>query len=263
MNESYIATEQDVEVIKQVLTFLKRSELDFIFKNRRLLDNTELVTYDSKFAYVIQQNGTFKKFAHGVQLSRTDKLGWRASISIPEIRRELSNDINYISGPVQSIFIKSHQQRENKSIYTTTESYGATIIHEFGHVYYENIKNSWFSNYDYNVKLMNIAKDLYNGKETNLENFEIRLPRHLIESETFAFCTEYSAAKYFWPEYKKQLDSTGLETIDRYLNQETSDKLKNEESVLDESHVGAYVIGKILMEKLGDKWVDFILDKKA
>jgi len=263
MFETHVATKQDFEAIDQVLTFLKRKELDFIFKNRRLLENTELVTYDSKYTYVVQQNGASTKTEHGIQLSKTDRLGWRASVSIPEIRQKLSNNKNYISGPIQTIFIKSHQQRGNGSIYTTPESYMATIIHEFGHVYYENIKSSWFSNYDYNIKLMNLAKDLYNGKNVDLENFEIKLPQHLIESETFAFCTEYSAAKYFWPEYKKQLDISGLETIERYLNKEITDKLINEESVLDETHMGASVIGKILMEKLGDTWVDFILDKKA
>lgn len=262
MNENHIATEQDIEAIKQVFVFLNRKELDFIFKDRKLLENTEIVIYDSKYFYVVKQDGTITKEEHKAELSKADKLGWRASVSIAEIVQKLPNNKNYISGPVQSLFIASHQQR-GTTLYTTPESYMATIIHEFGHVYYESIKSSWFSNYEYNVKLMNIAKDLYQNKEIPLSDVEIKLPQHMIETETFAFCTEYSASKAFWSNYKTQLDSDNLETIDSYLNKEVQDKLINEESVLDEVHVGASVIGKIIMEKLGNNWVDFILNKKA
>jgi len=259
MFETYIATKKDFDTIKEALKYLNKKELDFIFSERKLLKNTALVTYDSKFMYIIQQGGAVEKIEHNTKILDDDHLGWRASVTIEALKGKLTNtNLTYISGPFPTPFIELHKKKRT-SPYTSKESYMATIIHEFGHVYYENVKNSWFSDYNRNVNILETVVDLYEGKSNKLKDLIIKLPESYIETEIFAFCTDYTATSLFWPEYKKVLDVNYLRSTKKYLKIERENKSTLEESVLDDPHIASVAIGKILIEKYGNKWVDILL----
>ena len=118
--------------------------------------------------------------------------------------------------------------------YTTIESYLATIVHEFGHAYYNNFHTWWYSNKKENLNYLNQALDLYKGKKIKIMS-KISFPnydkRSTLLSELFAFCTDYTAASVFWKSHKKDIDKENINEIRLSILTETAKDLFREDSV--------------------------------
>lgn len=284
MKSLYTATEGDFEVLEQALNLVFDPRLKYIFKNRSYLKKVLIISFDSKFIYIWsskkvddlatsenESGGYFKyKISHNVNLNKSDRLGWRADVwprSLIELfPKKLINDSknSIICGSLLGDFAKAQstlKSAENNP-YTTKESYIATIIHEFGHIYFRQHKNWWFSNKDYNLTLLREALQLYKNKKNKVRvHVDITLPYFF--SEIFAFCCEYEASKIFFPLHRKNLDKYAIEIIGKSIEYEKKVDLNVENSILSDqfSHETALVLGKILLEKFPRTWPDKILGK--
>ncbi len=283
MFEEYRATKKDFQAIEEGLKIVWRPEMDFVFKNKDLIGKVVVASYDSKFLYLWTK---FKlprlellpcrlkdyrayKIPHRVKLKDEWQLGWRASLSIREFEELLpkklqkSNfEIPKISGGLWKPFIEL--QKEKKGVkfnhYTTYESFLATIVHEFGHVYYNQHKLWYYSNKKENLRYLKNALNLYLKKK--VAKICLFLPVPLYFSETFAFCTEYYATDLFFHYHKKNLDKFATLQIANFIKEEEKKDLEKEDSVFDNEkscHLAAAVFGKIILNRYSKNWPEKLL----
>lgn len=185
MYKQYEFSKKDISIITNALDVLWNPKLDYIFKHKERIKDASIISYDSKniFLWTPIKEKIYKliKIPHNLK-SIDDNLyrGWKSGIHIQEFQRILKDKINKrvfgpCGGPL-SPFINIHKKisKTTNDPYFTKESYMATIIHEFGHI--------------------------YSG----------RLDKY---GELFAFCTEYSASELFWPNHKKNLDKMIQKTL--------------------------------------------------
>lgn len=178
MFNDYIASKDDLLAIEKALEILWDTKLDYIFKYKKIIQNIPVISFDSKYIYLwTRDNNKYKlsKFLHDIKkIDDLNQKVWMSGIYIEEIKNTLKKENGKVmNGPCGGLitpFIKIHNEYSKTSIdpYFTKESYYATILHEFGHV--------------------------YSG----------RLDKY---GELFAFCTEYSASEIFWPNHKQNLDN--------------------------------------------------------
>lgn len=172
MLDRYIATPADFNAVTEALKFVMHPKMGFVFERKSKIANTAIVSYDSKFIYVwrVKPIKLNYKIPHNLKIPDEWQRGWWAGIVSKQIEKYLPDKIKnpIISGGLLTPFI-ALQKAKNipDNPYTTRESYLATIIHEFGHIYFEGF-----------------------GKEGELS----------------AFCTEYYASKIFWPKHIKLMD---------------------------------------------------------
>jgi len=140
--------------------------------------------------------------------------------------------------------------------YTTKESYLATIVHEFGHIYFDSFGLQFFPDPKDSQLYINKALEMFEGNDTlKIENVEIRLPLDHTLSEVFAFCTDYSAASIFWPQHKQDIDRMQAADIKRYVGKKSKDDLQNNDTYLPKDpHLMAAIVGKILLNKYPETW---------
>ena len=149
----------------------------------------------------------------------------------------------------------SHEEILDTDPYSTRESYLATIIHEFGHIYWHQKKLSWFSDKKKSLEYLSTALSLKNLPE-------IELPVSSAIGEVYAFCREYYASQIFWSKHKKNLDKFIATRIKTLIKVEKNTDLNRQDSVLEPStnpHDFSFVVGKILMTKHPTNWPDFLL----
>lgn len=268
----YVANSKDLKAIEEGLLYVNNPQLDFIFKDRNRINNTLVITYDSKNLYYVIFNGdnnfNLQTVSHNIEIGQSEYRGWRAGLKIREFTKLLPkewqniNEQKIISGGPLTPFIEA----ERKSpIYNTYESFLATIIHEFGHIYYNSFKeNSWyFSDKKYNMSLMEAAIGIAEDNESNKPP-KIRFPKHKDITEVFAFCTDYSAASIFWPNHKDDIDTENVKRIKESLEIEKGLDYSKQDTTLDDPHLLACVIGTILIKEHGlQGWVDILLSIQA
>lgn len=171
MFENYTATKRDLETVKEALTFILRPELRFIFSDLSRIIKTLTISYDSKFIYIWSLDPIkLTKISHNLEIPDKWQMGWWANIISRELKKYLPNKIGIpmISGGLLTPFIALQKAKNiSDNPYITRESYLATIVHEFGHVYFEG-----------------------NNKKGELS----------------AFCTEYYASQLFWPNHIEKLN---------------------------------------------------------
>lgn len=172
MFNNYLATQKDLETVEDGLGFVLHPKMRFVFKDKSRIINTIVISYDSKFIYTWKINPIklVFKIPHSLEISDKWQIGWWAGI----VSRHLENYLpsktkkSIISGGLLIPFIELQKKKGLPyNPYTTKESYLATIIHEFGHIY--------FGGY---------------GKRGELS----------------AFCAEYYASSLFWPKHTDKLD---------------------------------------------------------
>ena len=169
MFENYKATKKDLEAIEEGIRTVWRKELDFIFKNKKVFDRTSIISFDSQFIYLwskhkfsgLKRESTslpeyyFSKIPHQLSFTDDDYAGWRASIFRNDFYRLLpklfitKSQFAYpvISGGLLAPFTEIHQERPDPlDAYNTRESFLATIVHEFGHIYWDQYRLWWYSN---------------------------------------------------------------------------------------------------------------------
>jgi len=281
MFQNYLAGREDFEAIEEGIAAVWRPELNFIFKDKNLLKNVVVISFDSRYLHLWTKANLpkleilplnlkdyhFYRIRHQIKFSDEDQLGWMVGLKVEKMADYLPKNIivgNYqfpkISGGLLSPFIKSHQNRKAEGFrgdaYDTRESYLATIVHEFGHVYYDQHKLFWYSSKKENLTYLNTALKLYEGKKTK-EVTSIRIPSYRNLSELFAFCTDYTTASLFWPNHKKDIDKANIEMIKWQIKEEKKRNLDIQDSALESwpgGHVMAMGIGKILLSQFPKTW---------
>lgn len=225
MFENYKATKEDLELIEKGIKTVWRPELNFIFSKKNLLKNTAIISYDSSFIYLwtdisvpnlISRPCSVSdyyayKILHKIKLKNEWQYAWWAEFLPDPLEKILSVElktawieISKIYGGLMTSFIKLQKKEEIEfNPYITKQSYLATIIHEFGHIYWERHKLWWYSNKEENMNFLKVAKKLYEGKKIKKN---IYFPMESGVGELFAFCTEYTASEILWKNHKLNLD---------------------------------------------------------
>lgn len=270
MFKNYIATQDDLEAIEDALEYLWRPELDFIFRDRSKIERTLVISYDSEHVYVWSRDSdeySVTRISHSLEIEDKFQSYWRANLQPKELLECLPKKwqqnrfaIPKISGGLLTPFIEL-QKKKNRphNPYATRESYLATIIHEFGHVHYNAHKLWCYMDVDESLKLLQKALDLYRDDEIEMNNFRIRVPTHQELGELFAFCTDYSAASIFRPQHKKDIDKYFAGVIPNLKNEEKRKDLHKQDSVLNNSHTFAAIVGRLLLSRNPQNWPDILL----
>jgi len=281
MFENYLATKEDLKAIEEGISTVWLKELDFMFKNRKLINNIIVISYDSKFFYVWTKillpkfnklstqlkEYNFYKINHYIKIEDDQQLGWCAGLKIKKITQYLPKQLTIdnfqypkVSGSLLGPFIKSHIGQ--KDAYSTRQSYLATIVHEFGHIYYGQHKLDWYSDKKENLKYLKTALNLYESKTIDLKYFKVRIPSYMSFSELYAFCVEYTTACLFWLRYKNKLDMENKKILKQQIKNENRNNLNIQNSVFESTkgqHIFALTIGKIILSRFPDSWPEKIL----
>lgn len=283
MKFDYKANEKDLKIIEESIKIVYSPKLNYIFKDKKILDKVYIISFDSEFIYIWarkkihgikpspykSKNYFFHKINHNLYIKEFDRLGWKAGIWLNEINSLLplelrKNDFEApkICGSLLGDFISNQKKikGEKNNPYITKESYLATIIHEFGHVYYQSHKNWWFSDKKTNLELLKKALLSYEGERVSAK---IEIPQPYLLSEVFAFCCEYQISKLFFAKHEKNLNAYAIEIIKNNIKSEKEKNLDQEDSVLSDkySHEAALILGKILIDKYSKTWPQKILQK--
>ena len=156
---NYVANQQDLQAIQEGIAKVWHPKLNFIFEDKKLIANVAVVSYDSKFAYVWSKVN-FPKLAkiqcglkqysaymipHKISISDDYQYYWKAGLQPREMAKFLLQKMgadeittSFISGGLLVPFVTIQKKKRFKNNpYITRESYLATIIHEFGHAYYD------------------------------------------------------------------------------------------------------------------------------
>lgn len=280
MFENYIHSKEDLEAIEEALEYLERPELDFIFKDRSLIKNTLVISFDSKelFIWTKLKHAKLKRMPcrikgynayrvpHSLKIKDEDQKGWCAGLGLQEIYKYLPKkfqknwyEIPRISGSLLTPFVGIHKKlRETKKrpldAYCTRESYLATIVHEFGHVYYYQYKSKRSQEKKKPLGYLKIALELYQREKPKLpRNLDLKLSRLSSAPELFAFCTDYYAASVFWLNHKKDMDKENRSWIKKAIDKKDID-------FMHEPHAFAAVAGKLLLAKYPKDWPTQILN---
>ena len=268
MFESYLASKEDLNIINEALKYVWSPKMNFIFSDKSKISKTNIISYDSKFIYIWKINPiklTYK-IPHRIKIEDEWQSGWQASIGIAQIENllpvQIKNksrfEIPIISGGLLTPFIALQKEKDaSANPYTTEESYLATIVHEFGHIYWNGFKLWWFSKKNENIKYLKIAKKLYSKKGLKDRKIRLSFPLPSVLGETFAFCTEYAASEIFWPSHKNNLDEFGKQRIDQLIITEKTTNLDKENSVIEPNtnpHDYALTAGKILLTQFPTNW---------
>lgn len=267
--KTYIASSEDLKAIEDGIEHIWHPKLEFIFKDKAKINKTVVITYDSKHIYLFAHR-KFIKIAHKLKIPKEFHSWWRAGL-LPEslynylpvsIKSKTRFAVPIISGGLLTPFIELQKQKKRpNNPYVTRESYLATIIHEFAHVYYNNSRAKyWFSNKGENLEYLRTAMNLYSDKLVDLSEFKISIPGYQSLSELFAFCTDYTASNLFWPNHKRDIDDYNTKMIPRLMNKEKSQDFNVNNSVLDDPHYFASVLGKIILTKYPNTWPQKIIE---
>lgn len=285
MFENYKAAQKDFEAIEEGIKTVRKKELKFIFINKKLLDKTSIISFDSQFIYLwskqkfseLKQKPTslagyhLFKIPHQIPITDKEYSVWYASVPKNEFYKFLpkfftvKSQLIYprIGGGPLTPFIKIHQKMKKRKEYpldpyTTKESFLATIVHEFGHVYFEQQYPTWYGIKSYNLKLIRAALNLYEeNKKTR--HLLVKLPVSYRISELFASCAEYSAAMIFWPFHRSNFDHLQTGKIEQLIKKEAKKNLNWEKSTIDEdAHTFAALLGRIIVDKYPTAWPEFI-----
>lgn len=258
---------KDIDLIQESINYIFDKKLSFLFKDISIFNGLAIVGIDKNDLHVFHYNDSkieYGNIKHSEIILDDTLKGWGTYL------RQKEDLEKYLHGSYQKnkiasggIFteFKRVQALRKRSIYTTEVSYICTIIHELGHIYF-NITNPWyFNNRGYTLEVL----DRLGGNENSLDlsNFEIRMPADYkgYQSELFAFCTEYSFAKKYFQEHATNIDKEILRCSKIDREEEAKKDLLKEDSIFNDMHMFAMYMGKILIEKYGDKWSKVLLKK--
>lgn len=283
--KNYLATRDDFKAIEDGIKAVWHPRLDFIFQKKKPIRSTIIISYDSKFIFFWTQKelpgisripcSVRNYYAYQIphQLSLGNELHriWYAGV-VPEIEALLPDAIKNssrfsvprISGGLLTPFTtlqKSLPRKHNP--YITRESYLATIVHEFGHVYWDSYKLWWPSDKQENLQYLTIAKKLYTNK-SDAHNLRLYVPAPYGIGEVYAHCSEHYASQQFWSLHKQNLDLFAKNCLKDLLAVEEKKNLDQEDSVLEPTkypHSLAFVFCKLLLTYHPITWPKMLLTK--
>lgn len=283
MFEKYIASKQDFKAIEEGIKVVWLPAMNFVFKKKSLIKNVLPVSFDSRFFYIwspFKVNSSqsmackfdeyqMHKVPHNLKITESNQVGWCANANkwksyLPKALAKNSKFI-LISGGLMAPFTKIQQEcvsEKYSNPYTTYESYLATIVHEFAHIYYNQHRLWWYSDEKENITYLETALKLFRNQEISLNRIKIKIPIPQLWSEVFAFCSEYWASRLFWPKHTKNLDQMNLKLIEKALIKEGKKNLDRQNSIFcdqDSSHLAAAVFGKIILQKYPNSWPQVLL----
>lgn len=285
MFEDYQATKKDFEAIEEGIKTVWRPELDFIFKRKNFIKNIVIISYDSSFIYLWTKifipglsflpcelsDYYAYKISHKIKLKDKWQHAWRASTPEEPLDKLLPKrfcasqfKIPKISGGLLTPFIELQKKKNienNPSV--TRESFLATIVHEFAHVYWNQHKLWWYSNKKENIDFLQTAKQLYEGKGKIKKT--IYFPMDSGHSELYAFLTEYTASEIFWKSHKRNLDIFIKKRLERLIKEEQTKDLDREDSVIAPNkypHDFTFAFGKIILSNYPKSWSKILTDHK-
>lgn len=289
MFENYKATKRDFEAIEEGIKAVWQPKMNFIFQNRSLIENVVVISYDASFVYLwtkikLPKLETFTcnlsnyhtyKIPHKIKIKDEWQVGWRTGLSIKQFAKLLPKKLQKsdfkipkISGGLLKPFIELQKKKKGTKLnpYITYESYLATIVHEFGHIYYNQHKLWWYSDKKQNLAYLGTAEKLFEGKKIDLGSLKIRTPSPQLWSEVFAFCTDYYAASLFWSKHKRDIDQMNLIAIKKAIAREKPKNLEQQNSLFDEeksSHLTAAIFGKIILARYPKTWPGILTQPKS
>ena len=251
MFKDYIATKEDLRAVEEALELTIHPKMKFVFSGLSKIIKTLVVSYDSKYVYVWNLNPIkLTKISHNLTILDKWQSGWWAGIVSKEMKKYLpKNHTNQIiSGGLLTPFIALQKQKNiMNNPYVSKDSYYATIIHEFGHIYWNSYKLWWYSNKKKNLRYLENPKG----------ELAIRLLSPIYLGEIFAFCTEYYASEHLWKNHKRKLDPFMKNRLSILTVQENGKNLDREDSVIQPNnspHDFAFIMGKIFLNKYPDNW---------
>ncbi len=272
MFDDYVASNEDLDTIAEGINYVWKPELNYIFKEKSRIENTAVISYDSSNIYLFGYKKDIEKIPHQIKIPEKELRGWNTGIYFEELNSYLPriivessrNALPRISGPLLKPMLETQKNRKrNPNAYTTKESYLATIVHEFGHVYYNSFGRWYFSNLENNLMYMNLALALFENRK-RISDLKIQLPTDYSVSEIFAFCTDYSASSLFWTKHKKDIDKMQAADIKNAIKKEREIDLNEEDSYLSDNkmghHLRAAVLGRILIDKYPKEWPNKLLE---
>lgn len=265
MFQDYTASDRDLNAICEALKFAQNSKMQFVFNDLKRIGDTLAISYDSKYIYIFTFNSLKpNKVAHNLIIPDEYQYAWWAYPIVEEII-ELIPDAKgkqIINGGLLTPFTELQKRKKIKgNPYVTRESYLATIIHEFGHVYWNSFKLWWPSDKEENIGLLENSKGLYEDK-VKIKDFNLKYPNPIYASEVFAQCTEYYASEVFWPIHKKIFDKYAISQINKMIESEKNKNLNLEDSVLEPTknqHNYSLVISKILISSHPKNWPEILI----
>lgn len=267
MFSNYLATQKDLKTVEDGLSFVLHPKMQFVLKDKSKIVNTAVISYDSKFIYIWKINPvklTFK-IPHNLNIPDEWQSGWRAGIVSKQIKKYLPDEIKkatqfeapIISGGLLTPFVALQKEKNvSTNPYTTKESYLATMIHEFGHIYWNSFKLWWPSNKTENIKLFKLVKDLYSGRKTK-SKAEIKFPSPYYMGEVFAFCSEYYASCIFWKNHRRNMDVFVKGRMNDLIALEQNKNLDMEDSVIEPTkffHDFSLTVGRMILAKYPTTW---------
>ncbi len=290
MFTNYKAINKDFEAIEEGINSVWHPKLNFVFKNKQLIKNVIIVSYDSENLYLWSQTkfpefvhikcGLKQYFAykipHQLKISDDYQYWWRAGLQPQKLIKLLLPKLKvdeltpFISGGLLTSFITLQKKTKGSknNPYITRESYLATIVHEFGHAYWHQHKLWYYSNKQDNLLLLKTAKLLYettnlsSSENKKLLNIPLRFPAIDGITELFACCIEYQASMIFWPTHKCNFDIFAADRIKYLLKLEKIKNLNQEDSVLEPRkypHDFAFVFSKVILTLYPKTWPQFLI----
>jgi hypothetical protein len=263
-----VASPEDLSTVEEALTYVWRSELDFIFEARAVLEDTLVLVFDSSTLYVWRrEKGTYRRYSFQLTCSAKDfSHDWWAcgpvirglETCLPLEWGHTDRKLSFVSGSFITPTIEGQKRRERPlNPYTTRESYLATVVHEFGHVYFDKLTQVP-NNDQYSQKLVETALAIYQGRpafsDLVFPSFNKRF-----WSEIFAFCTDRAASNIFWPGHKAAVDRANVALLEKVLSGDGESNKYWDLPPLEKTHMSAAIVGPILIETLGNSWPEHIL----
>lgn len=291
MLEKHLTTTRDFKAIEKALEMVFSGELKFVFPKRDLIKKTTVISFDSQNLYLwspfnLPNTHLLKKYrfagyklfkkSHKVKTNSKMQKGWQKGIKSEFLETCAPLNLNpsnwakkpVICGSLLTPFIRSHQEIRKttypKDPYHTYQSYLATIVHEFAHVYYHLHKLWWFANKKENLAYLRTAQGLYEGRGLQKGELKITIPSPYFFSEVFAFCCEYYTSFLFWPNHLRNLNIANASLTKKLIELERRKDLDKEDSVLDSkthSHHIAIILGKLLIQLYPQNWPKKLLTR--
>lgn len=288
MFDHYRAAKDDMDAIEEALKTVCHPKMKFVFEERKLLDNSALITYDSYFLYIwtkIKLSNLREsscgvpdyhcyKIPHKIKIKDDWQMRWVSYLPIESLAKLLprqlqKNDMEIpkISGGLLTPFI-SLQKKKNifSNPYVTRNSYYATIVHEFGHIYYHQHRLWWYSDKKENLTYLKMAEKLSVREHVKIPKIKIKIPYSPLWSEIFAFCTEYYLSDLFWPDHKKLINKMINNMLKKVIKKEGNKNLDMQNSIFEETeqtHLAAAVFGKIIIYQYPNLWPRLLLSRLA
>lgn len=272
--KTYLASKEDLDTIEEGIKYVWSPKLDLIFKDKSKIENTVVISYDISYIY-LWFRGKFQKITHDLKIGKQLQIGWASfllaqdirNVLPTEIRKKIESETPVISGGLLGPFLALQKQKKlPNNPYITEESYLATIIHEFGHVYYNQHNLDRLAGQE-KLNLLITALELYLRKTTLRQKpSTLCLPNPLNFSEIFAFCAEYTAANIFFPKHSEAVDTFNIKWIKTLIKKERETPLFEEKITVSLSegntaHATAGVFGKIILNFYPENWPQKLLQQ--